>query len=237
MALAGAALATGAGVVSQSTETTVPAQVKPMELYGYGGTPIRTTQSISTASTSTTSTALQLATTTETESNDDRSEASNVGVDVEVSGTLEPAEVDWFAFDLAQGQRVSATLDRQRERGVTAFIVYGPDGKYRDLVYLGNGKPSVLTVEATTAGTHYAEVVDIQSGDGKYTLTIETVLSDGDTSDGTTDNGTTDNGTSDGTTDNGTTDDTANETPVIDDPSIEFGTQGYGELGYGGLSA
>ncbi|AUV82586.1 hypothetical protein C2R22_13830 [Salinigranum rubrum] len=91
-----------------------------------------------------------------------------------MSAALTPAEVDWYAFEAAAGQTVVIELDRDEDDGITALILYDSDGDYLNLKYVGTGQPERIDLDsAPKAGTYFVQVVDVQSGSGPYTLTVQ----------------------------------------------------------------
>jgi len=133
-----------------------------------------------------------------------------------VAATLTVSDSDWYTVDLTAGDEVVAEFTRQAPTGITAVILYDPDGQFSNLRYVSTDQPVVVAQTAETTGTYYIQVVDTQESDGDYTLTV------GD--------GTASETTSETVTETETATETA--TPVEDD----FGEQGYGEYGYGGIS-
>jgi hypothetical protein len=179
--------------------------------YGYGGATVATAAGVAAATTSV----------TESEPNDARDRATTVGTDIVVSGSLETAGVDWYAFDLAAGERQPVEIERASADGVVALVLYGPEGEHLDTRYVGSDAPARIDVDsAATAGTHYVEVVDVQRGDGDYRLTI---------------------GSPETTTSTPTPTPTSTSTPTptptpTSTPADDYGAQGYGQYGYGGVT-
>jgi hypothetical protein len=132
--------------------------------YTYGGTPL-----LSVAGTET-PTAIQ-----EVEPNDDRDEAMLVDPNVPVTGTLVDNEVDWYAVGVSSGDDLVVEFERARDSGVTAVVLYGPDGEFLNQRYVGTGDPVSVTETAPKDGVHYVEIVDIADGIGEYSI----VLGDG----------------------------------------------------------
>jgi hypothetical protein len=214
LALAGGAVASVAGWMGTDDGgvVDVPGGVQPVTTYGYGGSAaVRARQPTAAAATA----SLATAALSESEPNDSRGEATYVGRDVEVTGTLEAAGVDWYAFELAAGDGETVTVDRATADGVVALVLYGPEGEHLDARYVGSDAPATIDVDsASSAGRYYAEVVDVQRGDGDYALTIGSPTAE------------TPSPTSTPTP-------TPTPTPAPTDP--EYGVQGYGEYGYGGV--
>jgi len=173
--LAGAATA-GAAATYLTDDGGDDASLQALETYGYGGGPVISQQSLSVATTTETS----VSTTTESEPNNEPGTAVPIDLGTEVSGDLTAADVDYFAFETAAGDPISVSFTRETTPGVTAVILYATDGSYLDLVYVGSSVPTTLTATAETAGTHYLQIVDVENGDGPYTVTV-TAGTDGTT--------------------------------------------------------
>lgn len=219
--MSGTAVAATAALVGHETVTTVPEKAA-VTVHGYGGTPVvkqhgsETTNALSGDSVS------ALTATTENEPNDTKATAQQVGIGSSVSATLSAAEVDWYAFDAAQGDRVVVELNRATDAGIAALIIYGSEGDYIDLRYTGSDVPAQVDLDsAPTSGTYYAQVVDIQDGSGNYTLNVTNGDAVTETPTATP-------------TPTPTATPTPTPTPTATDDA--FGEQGYGEYGYGGVS-
>jgi hypothetical protein len=158
--LAGSALAGAAGCTGDISSNPTVGEVRPLSVYGYGGTQVLE-QSDTTA-----------LTTTENEPNDARETATELSSGTEVSADLTPAEVDWFTFEATQGEPITVEYQRADSAGVVAVIIYGPDGDHIEQLYVGNSKPTQLIEPAPADGMHFVEVVDINNGDGPYTMTV-----------------------------------------------------------------
>ena len=172
--MAGLSVAAVAAVTdgSNSKSTTVP-QTTEMAIYGYGGAQVFEQQGSIT--TSAFSGAVQdLTPVSESESNDRQATADEVSLGSTVSAELTADEVDWYAFDATKDQSVVLELDRESGDGVTALILYDSNGDYINLRYVGTGEPTRIDLDSAPAtDTYFAQVVDIQSGDGPYTLTVQ----------------------------------------------------------------
>jgi hypothetical protein len=170
--MSGLAVAAAAAVTTQVDPATVPDGTR-MAIYGYGGTQVFEQQGSLT--TSGFSGSIQdLTPTTESESNDRQATADKVSLGSTVSATLTSAEVDWYAFDATVDQTVVLELDRDAETGITGLILYDSEGEYLDLRYVGTGQPARIDLDsASRAGTYFVQVVDVQSGSGPYTLTVQ----------------------------------------------------------------
>lgn len=211
----GVATATVAGCLGDGSTDSV--QLQSLGVYGYGGSQVMA----STAKT---------VSVEETEPNDTREEAMAVSLGTEIQATLETAGVDWFAFDAESDQTVIAELVRSADEGVSSVILYGPGGDYQNLVFVGTNDPVSVVETVETTGTHYVEVVDIEQGDGDYSLAI------------TTDAGSTTSTPTQTSTPEATATPTATDTPTPTPTATpysedEYGEQSYGEYGYGGVDA
>jgi hypothetical protein len=229
--MSGTALAATAALAGYDAATTVPERAA-LSLHGYGGMPVVEQHGSETTNALAGATRADLVAVDETEPNDTKASAQHVGVGSTVDATLAEAEVDWYAFEAARGGRVVLELDRATASGITALILYGPEGDYIDLRYTGSDVPARVDLDrAPTAGTYYAQVVDIQDGSGAYTLDV----TDGDTT--TTTATPTPEPTATATA---TPEPTATATPTPEPTTTEvddsFGEQGYGEYGYGGVT-
>jgi hypothetical protein len=170
--MAAVSAAAAGALVGTSDSATIP-EGTSMALYGYGGTPILEQQGSITSNAITGTVQSALSTTTESESNDTKATADEVAVGSVVTGSLATAEVDWYAFDASADQSVVLELDREKSDGVTALILYDPEGDYLDMRYVGSGQPARVDLDSAPAAARYfAQVVDIQNGDGAYTLTV-----------------------------------------------------------------
>jgi hypothetical protein len=158
--MAGTAAASIAGCTGESSPPAMALEMNPPTTYGYGGTKALSQTAVTTV------------TTEETEPNDDRKEATQVSTGTEISGDLSTAEVDWYTVDVAAGDDIIVDFDRSSDSGVTAVVLYGPNGDYLNLVYVGNGDVVRLEETARESGAHFVEVIDVQEGSGAYTLGI-----------------------------------------------------------------
>lgn len=195
---AGTTVAALAGCTGRA-ETAV---VSPVTVFSYGGgAAIRQSETVST----------QI---TESEPNDTQQNATGVTLGTRIDGSLEPSDSDWYALEMSSGQGMAVTFQRSSQTGVTAVIAYDADGNFSNLRYVSTDEAVSFDVTAEISGTHHVQVVDTQSSDGAYTLSLESASATESTD-----------------TDSGT------ETPTS--PSIEddYGEQGYGEYGYGGIKA
>lgn len=108
----------------------------------------------------------------EVEPNDDFTSATTVPADAQVRAALAVADTDVFAIQGTAGAAESVTLDRESDLGVTGLVVYGPDRALLGATFVGDGDPASVEWVAATDGTHFVQVVDVQSGLGPYLLTI-----------------------------------------------------------------
>ena len=214
------AVAAAAAFVGHEQVTSVPKQAA-VTVHGYGGRPVVQQHGSQTVNAVSGGSLAQLSVATETEPNDTKATAQRVGVGTSLEATLTPAEVDWYAFEAARGAHVVLELDRAAADGITALILYGPDGDYLNLRYTGSDVPARVDLDsAPTSATYYAQVVDIQEGSGDYTLDVM----DGDAVTPTE-------------TPTPTPTPTPTETPTPAPVDDTFGKQGYGKYGYGGISS
>jgi len=210
---AGAAGASLAGCTGSGSTGNV--ELQPLGVYGYGGNPV-----LSSAS--------ETITTAESEPNDTRKEAMEVSLGTEIDGELTTAEADWFAFDAEAGQTVIVEFSRSAADGVTSVILYGLDGDYQDLVFVGTDDPTRLEETLGATGTHYVEVVDIQQSAGGYTLGITTDAEETSTPTPTA---------TPTETQTATPTATPTETQTATSLEDDYGEQVYGGYGYGGVDA
>jgi hypothetical protein len=227
--MSGTALAATAALVGHESVTSVPEQAA-LTVHGYGGTPVVKQHGSQTVNALSGDSLNQLSAITESEPNDTKSTAQQISVGSSVGATLTPAEVDWYAFSATEGDRVVLKLTRASKYGITALILYGPEGDYIDLRYAGSDAPATVDLDsAPSSSTYYAQVVDIQEGSGDYTLDV----TKGDATTTTTTTATPE------PTATPTPEPTATPTPEPTATPVDdtFGQQGYGEYGYGGVTS
>lgn len=157
----GGSLAAG---VTETTARQAGTEVQVEKQYGFGGKPLTETTAVLAETQSTAS---------ESEPNDTRQEATPIDTGVDVSGTLDPDEVDWFAFDLSNGATATVELSKDDSSGVVLLAFYDVEGSFVDQLYLSASGPVSLTATASESGTHYAQVVDVEDGSTSYTLRVE----------------------------------------------------------------
>ncbi|MFB6105948.1 MAG: LamG-like jellyroll fold domain-containing protein [Halobacteriaceae archaeon] len=133
--------------------------VEPVVAYGYGGAGT-TVPAVTTLG--------------EAEPNDARTAAMRVDQGTQVTGDLSGPEVDWYACDFAGGDTVVATFDRGTTDGVSAVVIYGPEGQALNRRYVGTGDAVTVSATADATGTYAVQVVNVNSGGGAYTLTVGT---------------------------------------------------------------
>jgi len=158
--LATASLLGCTGATAASGSKSEIASKKP-ETFGFGGAPLVSAP-----------TSVENLATTESEPNDRRANATAIETDTPVSGTLSTADIDWFAFH-GTGSEVTIEFTRSTDTGVAIVGIYDSAGNFVNHVYaVGSG--SVTVSESTTEDTHYLQVVDINDGEGEYTITVQT---------------------------------------------------------------
>jgi len=200
--------------------------VSPVSTFGYGGGPaLQQPSSLSVS---------------ESEPNDSEASADAVRVGATVTATLDRSDSDWYTVGLSRGDEVAIEFARTAPTGVTAVILYDPDGEYSNLRYVSTDQPVVVGKTVEQSGTYYVQVVDTQDSDGSYTLHVGTGT---DTPTATPTETPTVTPTETPTvtpTDTPTV--TPTDTPTVtptDTPTLEddYGEQGYGAYGYGGINA
>lgn len=191
----GVTAASVAGCVSGSGSD---AELSSFVAYGFGGTPImqQSTQSV-----------------TESEPNDTQASAMPIEIGSVVSGSLARNDSDYYSVSLTSGEELTVKFDRTAETGMTAVIVFEPDGDLGNIRYVPSDDRMVFTEVAEMSGTYYVQVVDTQDSASEYSLTL---TSNGESTE----------------TPTATATPTENSTPPVDD----YGQQGYGQYGYGGMS-
>lgn len=157
----GASLTAG---VSETRARQTGTEIQVEKQYGFGGKPLTETTTVLAESQSIAS---------ESEPNDTRSEATPIDTGVDVSGTLDSGEVDWFAFNLSSDTTATVEFSKERSSGVTLLAFYDVDGSFVDRIYLSASGPVSLSATTSESGTHYAQVVDIEDGSSAYTLRVE----------------------------------------------------------------
>jgi hypothetical protein len=172
----------------------------------------------------------------ENEPNDACANAQAISADTDVSATLESAGVDWYGVDLAAGEDYDVVYDRVPSKGVTSVVLYGPGCTFKTMRQVGTDRQVSLDGTAQESGTHYVEVVDVQQGDGDYTVRVDTGSSTATPTPTDTATATPTPTPTDTATATPTPTDTATATPTATTVADDYGEQGYGEYGYGGVS-
>jgi len=189
MLMAGGAAAAAVGGTASGSVSASGTSVSQPDLYGYGGNSLRLDGQETTLSVQ------SIETITEVEDNDERTTAMEISTDAQVNATLDTATVDWFAFEAASGDPITVEYDRENSVGITGLILYGPDGSFKDKLYVGTGSLHTFSDTAEQTGQHYLQVIDITDGAGAYSFAVrlqeevDSGIGDGD---GGTDNGTDD---------------------------------------------
>lgn len=106
------------------------------------------------------------------EPNDDFGTATPIQQGQSVSSILTPADVDMFAFAATQGNEVMISLTRASSNGVVAIAVYDTDQEQITMEYVGTTSPVAVTIVPKSSGLHYVQLVDVNSADGQYSLTV-----------------------------------------------------------------
>ena len=207
------------------------ATVQPVSAFGYGGEQtLRQTSSL---------------TVSESEPNDRQGSANAISAGATVTGTLAVNDSDWYVVDLSAGSDITVEFSRDSASGVTAVILYNPDGEFSNLRYVVTDDPVSMAQTVETSGTYFLQIVDTQDSDSDYTVTV----SRGTTSTPVvTDTATpTPEQTETATperTETATPERTETPTPVVTDTATptgtaaedDYGEQGYGEYGFGGIA-
>lgn len=171
--LAGVAIASVGGSLAASragrTADTQTTEVRTEKRYGFGGSPLAQTTAVLAETEFSAS---------ENEPNDTRENATPVDTGVDVSGTLDPDEVDWFAFNLSEGTTATIELSKEDSTGVVALAFYDVQGSFVDQLYLSNSSPVSLSGTAPESGTYFAQVVDMEDGSTAYTLRVDSSATD-----------------------------------------------------------
>ncbi|WP_324661903.1 hypothetical protein [Haloarcula sediminis] len=204
--------------------------VQPVSAFGYGGG--QTLQQTSSMTVS------------ESEPNDRQGSADAISPGATVTGTLSVNDSDWYVADLSAGSDIAVEFSREAATGVTAVILYNPDGEFSNLRYVSTDDQVSMAQTVETSGTYFLQIVDTQNSDGGYTLSV----SDGTTTPTETETATpvvTDTATPTETeTTTSTPERTETATPVVTDTATptgtatedDYGEQGYGDYGYGGIA-
>ncbi|WP_436932539.1 pre-peptidase C-terminal domain-containing protein [Halosimplex halobium] len=160
----------------------------------------------------------------ESEPNDTRATATPIQTGVNVNGRLSPAEVDWFAFDVAGGATLTVQLTKNGKAGVVSLVAYDTSGSFVNEVYVSSDAPVDLEFVAAETGTYFVQIVDVESGNGAYELRVDTTGGQRTATPTPTPTATE------------TATPTATSTETATAADSDYGLQGYGEYGYGGTT-
>ncbi|ELZ31324.1 fibronectin type III domain-containing protein [Halogeometricum pallidum JCM 14848] len=128
--------------------------------FGYGGPALLSVQgAVSAAS-------------VDSEPNETRADATVVPVDTSLSATLEANGLDWFAFDITDSGEFSVDFTRSNAEGVTAVVLVDSEGMFLNQLYVGSDDPVSVYAKADGPDTYFAQIVDIEEGDGDYSFTV-----------------------------------------------------------------
>ena len=203
--------------------------VQPVSAFGYGGG--QTLQQTSSLTVS------------ESEPNNRQGSADAITTGATVTGTLAVNDSDWYVIDLSAGSDVTVEFSRDGASGVTAMILYDPDGEFCNLRYVSTDDPVSMAQTIETGGTYFLQIVDTQDSDSGYTVTVTDGATGGETETATpvvteTATPTTEQ------TETATPERTETATPVVTETATptgtatedDYGEQGYGDYGYGGIA-
>jgi hypothetical protein len=87
-----------------------------------------------------------------------------------VTGPLTPGDTDWFAFEAAD-EEITIEYTRPTDVGITVLALFDAAG-YIVGHQFTRGQQTVSLSETTTAGTYFVQIVNIEDGDGEYTVTV-----------------------------------------------------------------
>ena len=219
----GAAAAAATGGVASASAAASGTEINQPELYGYGGgSLLPNREHITLVGSTTVSRSV-----TQTEENAERAEAMAIEAGVQVNATLDPATVDWFAFDASEGDSITIEYDRETTTGLTGVLLYDPDGQFKEKLYVATGNVHRVRSQAEEAGEHFVQVIEVKNGDGPYSFTVLLEEDDEEGEDRDDDGDEQDSDDGDEQDSDGSEDET----------DLEFGTLGYGEGPYGGIAA
>lgn len=209
--LLSASIAGCSGNEPSSDPTKGETHVQVKRAFGYGGAALETSVQKMMVATQD----------AESEPNDTRGNATPIQKGVNVTGQLESAEVDWFAFDASSDATLTVQFTKESASGVVSMAIYGTAGEFIDELYVSSDATATREFTASASGTYFAQIVDIEAGDSAYELRVDS------SSDTTTETATPT------ATETATATTTETETTTT---SSDYGTQGYGEYGYGGTA-
>ena len=223
----GAAAAAVTGGAASATAAASGTEIQQPEIYGYGGESLQPNGGQTTVLGSD----AVSQTLTQTEENAEREEAMEIVPGAQVNATLEPATVDWFVFDAEEGATITVEYDRETSTGLTGVLLYGPDGQFKEKLYVATGNVHTVRSRADETGEHFVQVIEVKNGDGEYSFSVLLdEVDDTDDDDDESDGG-------DDESDDGDDDDTDDGSDDELDDDVEFGKLGYGEGPYGGIAA
>lgn len=153
------------GVVSAKTTDTTT--VSAPDTYGYGG------GSVLSQSTSPQITAQRPLGdhTRENLDSEITTTAEELPSDTTVNNTLPADSSRWYALEVTGGEDLLVDFQRSDPDGITALVLYDADGSFRSLRYAASDAPVQLLDTIEAGGTVFLQTVDVQNGDGDYTLT------------------------------------------------------------------
>jgi hypothetical protein len=167
MLMAGGAAAAAIGGTAGGSVSASGTAISQPDLYGYGGGSLKPDGQVTTLHS-----VAALDSVTEVEDNDERATAMEISPGVQVDATLETATVDWFVFGAQAGDPITIEYDRVNDVGITGLILYGPDGNYKNKLWVGTGSPHTFEGIAETSGDHYFQVIDVTDGAGDYSFSV-----------------------------------------------------------------
>lgn len=233
MLASGAAAAAVGGVSSGAVASTTGTTIRQPDVYGYGGNSL----DLDGQETTVFNTESSSEPTARATSNSERAEAAEIDIGVIQEATLEAGSVEWFVFEASAGDPITVGYNRETASGITGLILYGPDGGFKDNLYVGTDSSHALASTATEDGAHYLQVIDVVDGAGDYSFAAwledrADEINGGDDEDGTGDEPDDGDDGSDG--DDG---DDGSDGDDGDDSDDEFGELGYGDGPYGGIDS
>ena len=227
----GAAAAAATGGVASASASASGTQISQPDIYGYGGRSLLPDSDQTTLLSNAVSQTI-----TQTEENEEREQAMEIAAGVQVDAILDPATVDWFVFDATAGDLITVEYDRDTNSGLTGILLYGPDGRFKEKLYVATGNVHTMRTLAEESGEHFLQVIEVKNGDGPYSFSILLDESDDDDDDGDdSDDG--DGGDDGDDGDDGHGGDDDGDDGDDSDDGDEFGKLGYGEGPYGGTDA
>jgi hypothetical protein len=188
--------------------------VQVKRAFGYGGVALETSAKSMAVATQD----------AESEPNDTRGTATPVQKGVDVTGQLEAAEVDWFAFEASSDATITTQFTKESSTGVVSVAVYDTNGEFIDEIYVSSDATATREFTATTSGTYFVQIVDVEAGDGSYVLRVDSSASSDTTTETMTPTAT------------ATETETPTPTATTTATGSDYGTQSYGEYGYGGTA-